>query len=560
VLPISLAAALATRMLLLPPPTQHMLAPGCPRLLRLAVEGGGGTHAAAQLAALLWMLARGGGAAAPAGLVRLPPRRPAWLEGEALLVEGMRGDAGCGNVLLLGPPRQVAAAAAAELLRQLRRHVGPLGAAGGEEAAEGLAPVADACHAAIQLLLEERQRRAMRGSGAADSGSDDDEEGEAAPLPLLLGQPAAVEELGGLAAELCQAGTAAGAAVAAALSAALGAAAEDAPGGEGGDPAPAAAAAALLAVSNQFLEAADRLLGCGCLAAGAAQRLDGACQQLEGALRQVQRLCLRLPRSHPLLAAVGAAMEAAPALWQPDSEEAGGGSDDDASSDDGGQRAARSAANRAKGSRRRQPAGGSRAAAEGRQPPRGRRRLADVRNPALRAMLAEEGCGAELEAEDLSDLEDFIVCNPGEGRGAGRLQGAGRQPRCAVRRTACSKATPPRVTAAGPPHSLPAPAQAATTKPSSANTSGRRAAATARKEMRRPGRVAGARQRPPRVTRGSRLPGCGRARLAGREAAASPAAEAGSEACVHQDAVRRCLLQDEQEGYSCTSSGAAKSG
>jgi hypothetical protein len=44
---------------------------------------------------------------------------------------------------------------------------------------------------------------------------------------------------------------------------------------------------------------------------------------------------------------------------------------------------------------------------------RKRRQLRDVRNPAVRAMLAEDGCGGDLEADDLSDLEDFIVCNPG---------------------------------------------------------------------------------------------------------------------------------------------------
>ncbi|KAL4859302.1 Microsomal glutathione S-transferase 3 [Chlorella vulgaris] len=453
--PVELSAALATRLMLLPPPTQHMLAPGCALLLRLAVADADAQQAMAQLAALLWMLAQAqqseggvphswcGGLTAA---VRVPPDCPEWLLGEALMLEGPREVASQGHALLLRPLREVQAAAAAELLTQLRQSVaqrleqqqqqqqqqqqeeeGSFGVVA--LSAEVLLPAADACHASVQLLLLEWQAHKPRRQGVSGDGSDAEseeaeEEAEQSEHPLLAGSPAAVAELAGLAAALCLAGAAAGGTLASLVDAAPACGGTLRPQQRGqqlrvqgakiaGEHAPASTAAGVLALCNQFLEVADRLLQSGCLPPGVAQQqLEAACEQLEGQLQAVEQLCLALPQHHPLLLTLEAAMDAAPQLWrpaplQPDQSDDKGSqcssSDDEQQSTQGGC----------------QPGA---LIEQQQQVPKGRvqryarkqrgRRLKDVRNPALRAMLAEDGCAGELDAEDLSDLEDFIVCNP----------------------------------------------------------------------------------------------------------------------------------------------------
>jgi hypothetical protein len=439
--------------MLLPPPTQHMLAPGCALLLRLAVADADAQQAMAQLAALLWMLAQAqqseGGVPRSwcdglTAAVRVPPDCPEWLLGEALMLEGPREVASQGHALLLGPLREVQAAAAAELLTQLRQRVAQRlqqqqQQQQDEEDSSGvvalsvevLLPAADACHAAVQLLLLEWQAHKPRRQGVSGDSSDAEseeaeEEAEQPEHPLLAGSPAAVAELAGLAAALCLAGAAAGGTLASLIDAA------PACGGtlrpqqrdqqlrvQGAkiarEYAPASTAAGVLALCNQFLEVADRLLQSGCLPPGVAQQqLEAACEQLEGQLQAVEQLCLALPQHHPLLLSLEAAMDAAPQLWRPAPLQP------DQSDDKGSQCSSSD-------EEQQSTQGGSQPGAlnkQQQQVPKGRvqrgarkqrgRRLKDVRNPALRAMLAEDGCAGELDAEDLSDLEDFIVCNPGE--------------------------------------------------------------------------------------------------------------------------------------------------
>ncbi|KAI3435901.1 hypothetical protein D9Q98_001959 [Chlorella vulgaris] len=451
--PVDLSAALATRFMLLPPPTQHMLAPGCALLLRLAVADADAQQAMAQLAALLWMLAQAqqseGGVPRSwcdglTAAVRVPPDCPEWLLGEALMLEGPREVASQGHALLLGPLREVQAAAAAELLTQLRQRVAQRLEQQQQQqqqqeeedssrvvalSAEVLLPAADACHAAVQLLLLEWQAHKPRRPGPSGDGSDAEseeaeEEAEQSEHLLLAGSPAAAAELAGLAAALCLAGAAAGGTLASLVDAAPACGGTLRPQQRGqqprlqgakiaGEHAPASTAAGVLAMCNQFLEVADRLLQSGCLPPGVAQQqLEAACEQLEGQLQAVEQLCLALPQHHPLLLTLEAAMDAAPQLWrpaplQPDQSDDKGSQ---CSSSDEEQQSTQGDCQPGVLNKQQQQVLKGRVQRHARKQ-RGRQ-LKDVRNPALRAMLAEDGCAGELDAEDLSDLEDFIVCNP----------------------------------------------------------------------------------------------------------------------------------------------------
>ncbi|KAL4458540.1 hypothetical protein ABPG75_013405 [Micractinium tetrahymenae] len=429
-----LVALMARKLLLLPPPVQHLLGgDSAGPLLRLALPSCGEEQAAAeQPAALLWMLlqqqlAGNGGA----GEVLLPADAPAWLEDGAagLLPYGERSK---GHTLLLGPMPEARQAAAAQLLSQLQQQVqgslppreqqGSSDTARAALSADDLLPAADACHAAIQLLLAEhgREQQRQRGatSGALNSEAEEEEEDEEqAPLPpLLLGCVAAVA---GLAGALCHAGAAAAAELARQLDAA--AARQRQPQqqhGTAGNTSAAAAAAAAQAVFRQLLEPAVQLLEAGCLPPSAAQQLQAAIESLNGQLEAVQQLAVQLPGKHALVVVMLQAWEAAPTLWQPaadrsgsDSEPGGEGSDDEGP---GPSRRASQPQQHGQGGSRSSGKGtpGAAERREGQRKGRRRKRLRDVRNPAVRAMLAEDGGAGDLDASDLSDLEDFLVFNP----------------------------------------------------------------------------------------------------------------------------------------------------
>ena len=415
----ALGAAMVAQLMRLPPPLQHMLGPGCVSLLRLEAAAGGSR----QCAALLWMLARqqlGGVGGGSTGAVRLPVDSPDWLQDEAPWLQADKEGPSHGHVLLLRPLRQVQQAAAAEMLGLLRQHLSvELGgeAAGGEAAgqaaaglsADELLPAADACSAAIQVLLleqqlrqqqEQKQQQAQQRQGG-DSGAEDSEaEGEEAQQQesLLLSSAAAVLELGALAAALCQAGAAAAREVAAAVNAAAAAPRSTRQRSDDGSEGFAAveAAASAVALCNQLVEPADCLLQAGFLPPAAAQQLDAACEALDGQLRAIEQLERLLPLGHPLLAAVGAAMQAAPRLWQPRDDQ----SSEEEEGSDGGetQRHAGGSRQRHHGGGKAGRGGGGSKAAQSESRRRRRRRIGDVRNPALRAMLAEEGGGAALDA------------------------------------------------------------------------------------------------------------------------------------------------------------------
>lgn len=188
----------------------------------------------------------------------------------------------------------------------------------------------------------------------------------------------------------------------------------------------ASSAAGVVALCAQLNEPAFLLVQCGCLAPPTAEQLAATREQLEGVLPMLEQVSRRLPAHHPLLAAVQAAMEAAPQLWQPAEEESedkdegeassgseasGSGASDSEAAPSGQRQRRQGGAGAASGA---QPAGKARGGKQRDGEAQRRRRVRDVRNPAVRAMLAEEAGAGDMDAGDLSDLEDFIVCNPGE--------------------------------------------------------------------------------------------------------------------------------------------------
>ncbi|GAB4814377.1 hypothetical protein N2152v2_001423 [Parachlorella kessleri] len=182
-------------------------------------------------------------------------------------------------------------------------------------------------------------------------------------------------------------------------------------------------------------------------------KLQGAVEELAGAQGICAELVRGLPDDHPLYPAILAAMEGAPSLFRFDPEEAAS-SGGESGEESGGRgllemsrgglpgpvrgrnrssvlegdiaAAAPAIASRGRGcqpnlkgskgalltiQQQQQQQEDGQQAQGGRR--RRRRRLKDIKNPALRAMIADGGCIAEdLEADDLSDLEDFIVHNP----------------------------------------------------------------------------------------------------------------------------------------------------
>lgn len=371
-----------------------------------------------QAAALLWMLVQQQlSGSSGVDKVRLPGDVPAWLEHGAAGLLPCR-ERSKGHAVLLGPLPEARQAAAFELLSQLQqwleRSLPQCGqrqsstAAGAWLPAEHMLPAADACHAAIQLVLAEHEQRHRLQAGGGVSATDAEvEEEECATLPpLLLGSAAAVASL---AATLCQAGATA----AAELAAQLDAAARQQQQAVAGC-APAGEAAAVQALCRQLLEAAVPFMDADCLPPAAAQQLQAAIEALNGQLEAVQQLAVQLPGGHALVAAVLQAWEAAPTLWHAAS---GCHSTDSEAGSDHEQFAGVSKGSRQRG--KSSTAGnmsvGKRGDGEARRQGRRRKRLRDVRNPAVRAMLAEDGGVGDLDASDLSDLEDFLVFNPGVG-------------------------------------------------------------------------------------------------------------------------------------------------
>ncbi len=425
--PLSITAQIAERLLRLPPPLQHMLAPGCAALLRVAVAGRDSDtqQAVQQHAALLWMLVqpRQAYTAGAGGGVELPADCPAWLQEEALLLEcscsNFHQHPSNGHAILLGPAPEVQRAAALELLQQLRLQLETLRQQGGSLPVDVLVAAADACHASMQrLLLESQARRRRQQADEGDSDGETESEEEQQGESLLLGGAAAAE-VAALAAALCDVGAAAAADIAAALDAAAAdkgqasqqqrkrrAQQQQQQTADSAGCAAAAEAAGLLVLCNQLLEPADQLLQSGWLPAAAQQRLEAACELLDGQGQAVGQLSDGLPPRNPLTAAIKSAMAEAPALWQPAAEEegehpesgpeAGSGSGDE----EGGPAGL--------ASKQRSKAGGGKAAGSGKscggkgQPAlkpearserrrERRRKWGEVRNPAVRAMLAEDG-------------------------------------------------------------------------------------------------------------------------------------------------------------------------
>lgn len=266
----------------------------------------------------------------------------------------------------------------------------------------------------------------MAATGAMD-GEQEDEEG--APLsPLLLDSAAAVA---GLAAALCQAGAAAAAELASQLDAAAG---QQQPKQQRGaaDWTSASEAAAAQALCRQLLEAAVLLADVGCLPPAAAQQLQAAIEALNGQLEAIQQLAVQLPGGHALVAAMLQAWEAAPTLWRGAAEPHGSGSEA-GSDDERPGRSSKSGQQHGEGGGKAgwSSSAGKRGGGGGQGRGRRRKRLRDVRNPAVRAMLAEDGGAGDLDASDLSDLEDFLVFNPGERQaGLGVAAGVPGLPAC----------------------------------------------------------------------------------------------------------------------------------
>lgn len=431
--PLSITAQLAERLLRLPPPLQHMLGPGCAALLQVAAAGrdSDAQQAAHQHAALLWMLVqpRQAYTAGPDGGVELPADCPGWLQEETLLLERscptFQQHRSNGHAMLLGPAPEVQRAAALELLQQLCLQLEAVRQQGGSLPADVLVAAADACHAAMQrLLLESQAQRQQEGEGSSDTETEGEEEQQG---QLLLLGGAAAAEVASLAAALCDIGAAAAALTAAALDAAASDQASQQPRKRRPQHQPqqveqqqqeqeqqqqdsqactaAAEAASVLVLCNQLLEPADQLLQSGCLPPAAQQRLEAACELLDGRGQAVGQLSDGLPPHHPLTAAIEAAMAEAPALWQPAAEEEGEQPSSEAeasrgSSDEEG-------APSLPASRQPSKAGGSGKAAGSKGQPAGkpkarserlrgrRRKMGEVRNPAVRAMLAEDGGAGE---------------------------------------------------------------------------------------------------------------------------------------------------------------------
>ena len=438
--PLSVTAQMAEHLLRLPPPLHHMLGPGCAALLRVAAASrdSDAQRAAQQHAALLWMLVQPQQTYMAVGGdgVELPPDCPAWLHDDALLLERscttVHQHRSNGHTLLLGPALEVQRAAALELLQQLRLQLEALQQLGDSLPADVLVAAADACHAAMQRLLveshaQQRRQPAHEGGSDAETDSEEEQQGE----PLLLGGAAAAE-VAALVAALCDAGAAAAESVAAALDAAAASGSqasqqqrrkraqhhqqEQQQPADDQACADVAEAAGVLVLCNQLLEPADQLLQLGCLPPAAQQRLEAACELLDGQGQAVGQLSDGLPPRHPLAAAIQTAMAEAPALWQPAAEAQGqqqadseaqtsgsGGSSEEEDAPAGQQR--NKASDGKAGASGKAGSSKQQAAARPKGRSARRRKMGHIRNPAVRAMLAEDGgaggarCAATVEVK-----------------------------------------------------------------------------------------------------------------------------------------------------------------
>eukprot|EP00887_Chlorella_sp_A99_P006362 scaffold3.g6362.t1 len=418
-LPLHLVAQTVQALLLVPPapaqargglPPSALTPDAACCLLRVAEVH---TPSGAWVAALLWALL------APGRCVR-DGDRPAWVDAIRLEVDQF--------VLLKAGP-DVKGAAVAELLallsQQLQALQDQLAAAGAVPRLPGLLPAMNVCSLAARSVLEQQQQqRPQPQQEQQQQQQPQQQEQEPAPAEEpppqcssaaasaeLLGAPAK-RRLATLAAQLCSLCGMAAERLASLLDAAptsCSSAASDSASGPKAAAREVPAAAELVAVSMELSDELSQLLAAGVLPQRQQQQLEAATEQLEGAQHACLELLRGLPEEDAGYAAAAAAMETAPSLWQPEEEQVAGpapGLDRDAATsgedeeeEEGGAQHMRQRKDDGGGSTRQRNR-------HGRQ-----RRLRDVSNPYLRAILAEsEGDG--LDCEDLSDLEDFIVANP----------------------------------------------------------------------------------------------------------------------------------------------------
>lgn len=430
--PLALAASTA-RVLLLhpqlspPPPPQlnvklnpaALTGTAAAALLRLAGEDQDGSI---QAAGLLWALLAAD--AAPRG-----EGAPAWVHDQL--------DLDVSRLVLLEAGAEARAAAVAELLLQLAQGLATLQARLGEADTElrlhELLPAMDACSVAMARALAEQRWRELEEARVADEHGEQ-QAGERrrrrhhppewGDTELMGG--VALKRLAAAAAQLCDL---------CALGAERLASLLDASGRSGPSGGEVPALAELLALGVELGSALARVLEAGAIPMRQRQALVAAAERLEGAQQACLELLRGLPEAHPGYAAATAAMDSAPSLWLASTfeEDAQLGSDGCSSSGEEEMQQQQQQQRREGSSR-------------------WRRRMKDIRNPYLRAILAEGDAGGlcrascahkpacsvpppphkhthtcglltvlrshhallpgEIDAEDLSDLEDFIVVNP----------------------------------------------------------------------------------------------------------------------------------------------------
>lgn len=347
---------------------------------RLAVVGVPSPEAAAYTAAVLWL------AVHPRVKPALP--RPEWL-----LVHVPEATA---HPIAAATPAARAAAAAACLPLLMGSLDGLLADMEGESGSAAVLPFLDVCTAAFFCLHHEWE--AFKGADGA------------APQPALL--------LGSSSSELDHAS------LITPLMFTLGASADklasllDAGGDSGCGLLAAEALAGCLAVGLEFVDVLQplpnllRQIGSetysdhGPKHHAAAQALETALEKAEGSQASCLELLRTLPEDGPAYVAAARGLETAPGLCLPADANFGG---DEAAKEDGMAQA-------------KQQGNGEGHLASGDGPARStrgltayqrRKRLQDIRNPYLRAIVAESRRAAGDAADgDLSDLEDFIVTNP----------------------------------------------------------------------------------------------------------------------------------------------------
>ena len=240
---------------------------------------------------------------------------------------------------------------------------------------DDLLPAMDACSAALACVLRQEGDQQQLQEQGVDLGGvhGAGPVGRQSAAPVL-GARAAVKRLAAVATQLCGLCSAAAQHLARLL---------DSPPSEGAQDiadvvSSCSGLAAVLAVGMELAEAVGQLLQVPALPRQHAQQLEGAVEELEGAQQACLELLRSLPDGHPIYSAATAAMEAAPSLWHPGAVEEGGvlGGEEGGSGSQGdvGQRQLRPGQQKSSHKN-----GGG----------KGRRCLEDVRNPYLRAILAE---------------------------------------------------------------------------------------------------------------------------------------------------------------------------